>query len=519
MTPSKANFQYYINKSFHILGITFFAFIIFYTTKNLQNPLIILFSAVIVFILFLLFAKFKTQINNLTNRQMYLILLFFVILMFLGMAYTAYIMLSNPLNDLGTVYYSIKEILEDGHISREINKYTCCGWSTHTSNNDYFVIYPNNQFILAFLLYYYKILSMAGIFIDSDLSNYMGCILNIFMISLSITLGFFICKKIWNNSGALMYLIFSFLFLPYYINAFRFYTDTLSLPFVVNSIFSFVKFKEASSGKQKLIYSCLTGTALSFGILLKGSLYILLTAIIIYFIITIKNKLQIIALAMMLITLGSINFMWHKYIDNCGWIDNSAKNKLEVPVTHWIMMASTGNGGFRQEDLDYTLSFPDKASKKAATIEKTLERIDSYKGLTKYLDFQFDKISEALADGKFAQSPHLSWYKRRAWIHDYILEDGLHYKTFYNYITIFVVSIYLLIFLSFLFEIKKKEIGYGFFMNLCIIGIMLFFMLWEVKSRYFLNFTPIYFMCSINALNSFIALFDSVSENYRNLGK
>jgi hypothetical protein len=90
MEPSKPGFQYYTNKSFHIIGIIFLAFIIFYTTKNLQNPLIILFSAItIVFILLFLFTKFKTQINNLTNKQMYLILLFFVILMFLGMAYIA----------------------------------------------------------------------------------------------------------------------------------------------------------------------------------------------------------------------------------------------------------------------------------------------------------------------------------------------------------------------------------------------------------------------------------------------
>jgi hypothetical protein len=510
MEPSKPGFQYYTNKSFHIIGIIFLAFIIFYTTKNLQNPLIILFSAItIVFILLFLFTKFKTQINNLTNKQMYLILLFFVILMFLGMAYIAYVMLSNPLNDLGTVYYSIKEILEDGHISRQINKYTCCGWSTHTSNNDYFVIYPNNQFVLFFLLSYYKILSSVGIFMDTDLSNYMGCILNVFMISVSIVFGFLLCKKVWNNSGALMYLIFSFFFLPYYINAFRFYTDTLSLPFVVSSIFLFFKFNETSSKKQKFIYSCLTGAILSFGILLKGSIYILLAAMIIYSIITIKNWLQVIVLGIMLITLGSINFMWYQYIDHSGWIDNSAKNKLEIPVTHWIMMASTGNGGFRQEDLDYTLSFPDKDTKKAATIEKTLERIRSYKGLTKYLNFEFEKIGQSLADGKFAQNLHLSWYKTRSRIHDYILETGLHYKIFYNYITVFIVSIYILIFLSFLFEIKRKEIGYGFFMNLCIIGMILFFMLWEVKSRYFLNFTSIYFMCAINALNGFSTLFCS----------
>ncbi|WP_121613423.1 hypothetical protein [Mesobacillus foraminis] len=512
MEPFKTRFQYYANKSFHILGFIFWALIVINTTKNFQNRLFILFSAAtIVLILLILFTISKTKINKLTNMQMYLILVFFVTLMFLGMAYTAYAMISTPLNDLGTVYNSIKEILEDGHIGRQINQYTSCGWSTHTSNNDYFVIYPNNQFILFFLLCYYRLLSLVGICVDSNLGNYMGCILNVFMISTSIVFGFFLCKKLWNNSGALMYLIFSFFFLPYYINSFRFYTDTLSLPFVVSSIFLFIKFREASSKKEKFIYSCLTGGILSFGILLKGSIYILLTAIIIYWILTIKNRQQVILLGIMLITCGSINFMWHQYIDYSGWIDNSAKNKLELPVTHWIMMASTGDGGFRQEDLDYTLSFPDKSAKKEATIEKTLERIRS-KGIKEYLNFELMKIGISLADGKFAQNMHLSWYKKKSWIHDYVLEDGLHYKTFYNYTTIFIVALYLLIFLSFLFEIPKKEIGHGFFINLCMIGFLLFFMLWEVKSRYFLNYTPIYFMCSINALNNFTTLFRPIKQ-------
>lgn len=500
METSKPDFQYYINKSFHITGIIFFAFIIIYITKCFRDPSIILFSAAAVLLLLFLFTKLGSKADNLSNKQMYLILFFCVSAMFLGMAYTSCIMLSNPLNDLGTVYYSVKEIIEEGHISRQMNEYTSCGWSTHTSNNDYFVIYPNNQFILFFLLCYYRILSSAGIFMDTSLSNYMGCILNTFMISLSIIFGFLICKKIWNNSGALMYLAFCFFFLPYYINALRFYTDTLSLPFVTGSIFLFLKLREASYASQKFTYSCLTGALLAFGILLKGSLYILLTAMVIYYIITIKHRIQFISLGVMLITLLGTNLIWNQYIDNCGWLDNSAKYKLELPVTHWIMMASTGNGGFRQEDLDYTLSFPDKTAKKEATIEKTIERIRSYKGVKKYLKFEFEKIGKALADGRFAQNSHLTFYKTRSWIHDYVLEDGLHYKFFYYYITIYTLSIYMLIFFSFLFEINSRKIRYGFFVNLCIIGMLLFFMLWEVKSRYFLNFTPVYFMCAVNAL-------------------
>lgn len=515
MEPTKRRLQYDANRLFQVVGIILFAILIFYTIKNCKNPFIILPSAIIIVsILLILFLKFKTQINSLTNKQMYSILSAFIILMFLGMVWTAYIMQSNHYNDLGTVYRSIKEIFEDGHICRDINKYTCCGWSTKTSNNDYFVVYPNNQFILFLLLCYYKILSSFGISISTDLGNYMGSLLNVFMISTAIVFGFFICKKIWNNSGALMYLILSLFFLPYYINAYRFYTDTLSLPFVVSCIFLFFKLKEASSIKHRLIYSCLTGAVLAFGILLKGSMYVLLIAIIIYFVLTIKNYKQFIVLGIMLITFASINFAWHQYIDNCNWIDTSAKKELELPITHWIMMASTGTGGFRQEDVEYTLKFPDIATKKIATTEKIKERIQSYKSVINYLNFGLEKIGRAFSDGKFAQNNHLSWYKTRTWIYDYILPDGVYYKPFYNYITIFIVVIYLLILLSFFSEVKRPIITHGSFMNLCIIGMILFFWLWEIKSRYFLNFTPIYFMCAVNALDGFSRLFGRISVEH-----
>lgn len=502
MITSKLHIQNFSNKFIHIFGIIFLFFTFVYTYRNFNNLIVITFGSIVMVVtLIVLFIRFKTQIDNLTNRQMYLFLLLFSIFMIISMTYTSYIMLSKPLNDLGTVYYSVGEIIKYGHISTVINQYTTCAWSTHTSNNDYFVIYPNNQFILFFLLCYYKLLSFSGIFVGSNLSNFMGSLLNVVMIFLTILFGFLSCKKVWKNSGALMYLILSSFFLPYYINACRYYTDTLSMPFTSCSIFLLLQLQEAKDRKNKIIYSSLTGIILALGILLKGSLYVLLVAVVIYFILTIKNFRQISLLLVMIFSLSSINFIWSQYINHCSWIDTSHKNELQVPVTHWIMMASIGNGGFRQQDLDYTLSFKTEAAKTNATINMAIKRIKSYNSLPNYLNFEFDKVGLSLADGKFAESEQLSWYEKKTWIYDYILEDGKHYNLFYTYITIFIGGMYILIFISFICEVFKKKITKGLLVNLCFMGMVLFFMLWEVKSRYFMNFTPIYFMCAVNALD------------------
>ena len=103
----------------------------------------------------------------------------------------------------------------------------------------------------------------------------------------------------------------------------------------------------------------LSGLALAVGVLLKGSVYILLIAEAIHLL------LQKQRLAKKLASPGSLLAASMAVVMVCGlclahspWLDRSNAEELEFPAVHWVMMAAKGSGGYRQEDFDDTASFP-----------------------------------------------------------------------------------------------------------------------------------------------------------------
>ena len=48
--------------------------------------------------------------------------------------------------------------------------------------------------------------------------------------------------------------------------------------------------------------------------------------------------------------------------------------------------------------------------------------------------------------------------------------------------------------------------GAAALINIMIFGVLLFFAFWETKSRYLLNFTPMFFLCGIDGLKAVLAV-------------
>ena len=119
----------------------------------MQNSRSAIPGALLLYFLFLfiyrkLIFKVDTWDDKLFRRVLDGLLVFMLILLLVA----GRLLLSKPFSDAGTIYYSVAEIIENGSISTEIDQYTCCAWSTGTSNNDYFLIYPKSLFLVAYLL-------------------------------------------------------------------------------------------------------------------------------------------------------------------------------------------------------------------------------------------------------------------------------------------------------------------------------------------------------------------------------
>ncbi len=407
-------------------------------------------------------------------------------------------MVSEPNTDLGTVYYSAWEIVDDGHVSTVFTGSEKHSYFFKESNNAYFMHYTANIPILALLALFYKVLSVFGLNRDSLLSNYMSILLNIAFIMGSVILTLKTAKNVFGKKGSLAALVMCFTFVPFYINACRFYTDTLSMLFVAAAFYVY----SSSDEKFKYVWLkyALAGAAICAGALIKGSVYVVLVAFIIHLLL--KGIKNLRCCAVMLAVIAVLSGVWGVYIDHCSWIDMSQEESMEFPLVHWIMMGMnrSGGGGYVQSDFEYTAQFPSKEEKKAADLEMLSKRFAELGTVDGAGDYLFNKSAGTWLEGQFMQSVHMDWVLKKGGLFDFLSADREHYSLYNIYIVVYIFCIFIFVAAGGIFALRSPKADYGMLLRLTLLGAVIFFMLWESKSRYILNFAPVFMLSAVYGL-------------------
>lgn len=434
---------------------------------------------------------FRSQFVD-RNRKRECVLLF---VMMGAMCIVGYKMLSMQHTDLGTVYDSAWEIVNEGMVNTIYTGKEQHAWVFEGSNNDYFVHYHNNIPILAMLSGFYKIISNFELSAEDLLSNYLSVLLNIVFIMSAIIFGMLTARNLFGNKGMRVYLLVSVLFVPYYINACRFYTDTLSLPFV--SLTCWIYTVKEDRFKWPFLKYGLLGMVLGFGILMKGSVVILFVAVCMHLVLNdIKNIRYVLVTAAMVIGIGAA---WNIYIQNCSWIDMSDNDALECPPTHYLMMGINRDsfGNFSLADVNFTEQYGSKAEKEKANIDKIKQRIVGFGTLNELFEYEFSKAANTWFDGQYMQDEHISWGIKKGKIYDWLIGGRKYNGLFKIYTQVYTYIMHIFVIAGALLSIKKPKADYAMFLRLTMLGVILFFMLWESKSRYILNFTPVFMLAAI----------------------
>jgi hypothetical protein len=97
--------------------------------------------------------------------------------------------------------------------------------------------------------------TLFGIDVYSDTAMYAGILLNVFCIDAAVAGGTLAAKKLYGNFGSVIFVLMSALFVPYYIHAYRFYTDSLSMPYPILIILLYIC---ASKNKGGTANACIT---------------------------------------------------------------------------------------------------------------------------------------------------------------------------------------------------------------------------------------------------------------------
>lgn len=376
----------------------------------------------------------------------------------------------------------------------------------------YFSMYPNNIFITKLFSIAFRLAKLTRI---SDGYNYI-LLLNCCIYSWT---GFFIYKiacYLFENSNIpfMAWIIYIFLIglSPWVIVP---YSDSLALGVVTLETFLFLSVIKNKERKKRIRYITLLLLISVFGYYIKPQNIIFLIAVGIITILAFIEKREyhnreklkdtflyfIIALVTIIMSIYIVNY----FINNGGYNRNK---EMKFGMSHFLMMGWNEQSGglWNSEDVHFSLSFDNCNERNKANYQKFKMRIKNMKlkGVIKQI---VKKTLTNYNDGTFAYGKEGYFYledyetgnkQLRGFLGNIYKEQGKYYGLFRQIMQILWITI--LFFNIFSYSKDEKIIV----LQLSIIGLTLFEILFEARARYLFAYAPIYIILACMGFNNIV---------------
>ena len=410
------------------------------------------------------------------------------------------------------------------------------------SSAEYFSMYGNNVLLLLFLEILFRAVKLVGF------NNYLlvSIVFNIFMIDLAIYYIYKICEKLMGKKyGILSYFIsIPMLGLSPYLAVV--YSDTLSYIFPIIIFYNYISYKNEKDSKSKLKFIFYIAFFSILGYLVKPTNIIILIAIFIIELISMiekrifkkqsdkqkqillnKNKYKqyfincLTVFLTILVVYGSFsiykNLRLKKYISKDLIYQNS------FPMTHFMMMGLKPEGYdgkyygvYSEDDVNSTKSQIGKNAKKEYNIKQIKNRLKSM-GIKGYISYLYDKYTFIISDGSFFYGNEGSFYQSEPYsngkLANFVQDFSYVDRKYYNKVTINIMQSYWIIVLGLILISSILSLIYDedrkfSILKLSIIGIIAFILLFEARSRYLMNYLPIFILLAIYSINTFEKIYE-----------
>lgn len=379
-------------------------------------------------------------------------------------------------------------------------------------NSSYFMIYPNNLFLMLIFSKIYSITKLCR-YIDF---TFILVIINVIFVDLTIFVTFITAKKIYGKKVAvIILLVFTslFAFSPWLVIP---YSDTLSMLFPILIFYLYICEKQIISKAMKSFYILLMAVLSVVGLSIKPTVIISIIAIVISELLFItrkkKNFLEVFFLIFIL-SLGGIttSFIVNKFTSNIvvNSVNLDNRDHLEVPFTHFIMMGmqsvtvenrGTIYGAYDEDDVRLTNSKHSKEEKIEANIEEIKKRLKNF-GIKGYIEFLAKKVNWFLSDGTFYYGGEGNFIRQGPYAVDDI---SIKMQNYYNHenkdyfkLANILQGFWSVIIILIAYPVFVRDKDYNnreiFVIRLNIVGIILFLAFFEARSRYLINHLP-YFL-------------------------
>ena len=183
------------------------------------------------------------------------------------------------------------------------------------------------------------------------------------------------------------------------------------------------------------------------------------------------------------------------------FFDASDREKNEFPMEHWVAMGLVDSGGYNAGVYWMTASTEGKEAKKEVDRQFIRETLEEY-GVPGMLDHLKKKIEFTWGDGVYFAPEKLKRDPvKTSWLHSWVLYDGADYQKTYRYCSAVQLLILGGILLSVLSNfLRKGEVREVQAMQLAVFGLFLFLLIWETRSRYLVNFVPVFLLLGADGL-------------------
>ena len=441
------------------------------------NYLTTIISIIILVSLYFLLKKVKT------NKVINIILIVLYILFQIGIAY---MFMVKPSWDFGQVFNIAVDFAKSSH---------------PIFGSAYLYVCDNNIMFAALLDILFKLVYLIGIkshFIE------VGIILNIIMIDVALLYTYKLIKLI-NEKYSFSFMILALFLSPLVFYIPIFYTDTISLPFIIVPIYYLYKYFFL---KQKISYIMVSGSMIGIGSLIKPTTLILLIAILIYLIIVENKKVNKYIFVPLIIMLVVIPLIGQKVFIN-HFFDKESINKYRIPTLHYILIGMENNGEYSEKRYKEINSYVGEDTKINVVKKNLKNRIKEMTKNNEVLSFYNRKIAYTWTDGTFYSRVKLV----REPVHEKYTKlvssskgEDIIYWSISNG-EWFILLLLMIFGISYRKYLPKELKEFSLLLYITTFGIFLFLLIWETRSRYLVNFIPLFL---VNAYIGLCAL-----TNYR----
>lgn len=444
-------------------------------------------------ILFYGFLKKKTA--RLTRKQIDKIFIAIAAAVLILQIISAFYLKFTPVSDLGYVDRAARDF--------------CQTWDKRDLYNnlperhmDYFVRYPNNQALLVILSIVYSLCRN----ILGTMPLAAPIILNTIGLNVSFIFMYLISKKVCKDKFTPLFCaVIGAGFSVFYTYTPYFYTDSMSMPWVMASIYMFLNGIENKSIKKSVIQLLLSGLFIIIGYKIKGSVIILIPAFLIYLICIctkLDRKAYFRSACVFLSGIIIASAASAAFINSFDLADKEELEETKFPPTHWIMMGLHDRGGFYFDDYTFTVNSGNYDQKKEANINEIKNRISDYGffGMMKHLA---KKVSWTWGDGTYFIGYYLGLDKKyggETTMLKNFITGNIVFKWYCSIYQFMLLSMITFSFAAGAFSgtIDRKDILF----KIIICGVFVFFIIWETRSRYLVNFSPLFIMASASSVKT-----------------